>query len=66
MIQALCIWKRAGGKVQDGVIELGLNWIMERNQPPYTPLWIGKALYCPELVVQATILSAIQLARKTI
>jgi halimadienyl-diphosphate synthase len=65
-IQALCIWKRAGHKVQDGVIELGLNWLVEHTRPPYTPLWIGKALYCPEYVVQATILSAIQLARKTI
>jgi halimadienyl-diphosphate synthase len=65
-IQALCIWKRAGYKVEEGVIELGLNWLLEHTQPPYTPLWIGKALYCPELVVQASILSAIQLARKTI
>jgi halimadienyl-diphosphate synthase len=65
-IQALCMWKQAGHKVQDGVIELGLNWLLEHTQPPYTPLWIGKALYCPEYVVQATILSAIHLARKTI
>jgi halimadienyl-diphosphate synthase len=65
-IQALCIWKLAGCKVQDAVIELGLNWLVHHSQPPYTPLWIGKALYCPEYVVQATILSAIQLARKTL
>ena len=65
-LQALCTWKRAGFKVDDGVIELGLNWLLEHSQPPFTPLWIGKALYCPELVVQATILSAIELARKTI
>lgn len=65
-LQALCIWKCAGYKVHDGVIELGLNWLIEHSHPPFTPLWIGKALYCPELVVQATILSAIELARKTI
>jgi halimadienyl-diphosphate synthase len=65
-LQALCLWKRAGYKVEDGVIELGLNWLLEHTQSPYTPLWIGKALYCPEYVVQATILSAIHLARKTI
>lgn len=65
-LQALCIWKLAGYCVEDGVIELGLNWLLEHSQPPYTQLWIGKSLYCPEFVVQATILSAIELARKTI
>jgi halimadienyl-diphosphate synthase len=65
-IQALCIWRRSGGKVPSGCIELGVNWLMQHSEPPYPPLWIGKALYAPELVVRSTILSAIQLGQQTI
>ena len=43
-LQALSIWKRANHKVDDGVIELGLNWLLENSHPPFTPLWLGKAL----------------------
>jgi len=61
-IQALCVWERAGNRIPNGSIERGAKWLTEHVQPPYEPLWIGKALYCPELVVQSTILSALQLA----
>jgi halimadienyl-diphosphate synthase len=65
-LQALCIWKRSGGVVPREKIKMGLDWITEASHLPYPPLWIGKALYCPEFVVQSTILSAIQLARQTL
>ena len=65
-IQALCIWKRFGGTVPSEAIKRGLDWLAKYNRPPYEPLWIGKALYCPELVVKSTILSAMQLARQTL
>ncbi|MCC6259868.1 MAG: cyclase [Anaerolineales bacterium] len=65
-LQALCVWKRAGHKVENNLIKLGLDWLTTHTDPPYTPLWIGKTLYCPEYVIQATLLSAIELARRTI
>jgi len=65
-IQALSIWKASNGKVSSDCIELGINWLIHHSEPPYTPLWIGKALYTPELVVRSTILSAIQMGRQII
>lgn len=66
VIQALCLWKRAGGKVSSQCIELGVNWLLEHSESTYPPLWIGKALYTPELVVRSTILSAVQLGKQTL
>ena len=63
-IQALCIWKTSNGKVSSNIIENGINWLIQHNNPPHPPLWIGKALYTPELVVRSTILSAIQMGRQ--
>ena len=63
-LQALCVWKRNGGNVPRGQIKRGLAWLEEHAEPSYEPLWIGKALYAPRLVVRATILSAIALARE--
>lgn len=65
-LQALCVWKSAGYKVENKIIKSGYDWLVENSEMPYPPLWIGKALYCPEYVVRATILSAIVLARKTL
>jgi halimadienyl-diphosphate synthase len=65
-IQALCIWKRAGGKISGERIEKATNWLINKIEPPYPPLWIGKALYCPELVVRSAILSAIYLGKQTL
>jgi hypothetical protein len=31
---------------------------------PYPWLWIGKSLYCPELVVESAILSALMLVEQ--
>lgn len=64
-IQALCIWKRAGNKVNDASVFRGVQWLSDKFDSPYEPLWIGKALYCPTLVVRSTILSAFELARQT-
>lgn len=65
-IQALCTWKTSHGKVSSELIKLGINWLTQNSEPPYPPLWIGKALYTPELVVRSTILSAIQMGRKVL
>ncbi|MBI3153637.1 MAG: cyclase [Chloroflexi bacterium] len=63
-LQALSIWRRSGGAVPRDKIKQGLDWLEEYSNAPYEPLWIGKALYCPELVVRSTILSAIILAKE--
>ena len=61
-LQALVVWKRHGHSVAGEALQRGAAWLADRAQPPYPPLWIGKCLYCPELVVRSAILSALALA----
>lgn len=63
-LQALAVWKRNGGKVADEVLRRGAAWLAEHSELPYPPLWIGKCLYCPELVVRSAILSALVLTTR--
>jgi halimadienyl-diphosphate synthase len=61
-LQALVAWKRQGGQAPDDVLKRGAAWLADHAEPPYPPLWIGKCLYCPELVVRSAILSALMMA----
>lgn len=61
-LQALCFWRKRGGDVRAGAIEMGKRWLEEHAEGPYPPLWIGKSLYCPDLLVRAAICSALQMA----
>ncbi len=63
-IQALSIWKRSKNTIPPACIERGADWLAQHANSPYEPLWIGKALYCPELVVRSVILSAQALAKE--
>jgi len=58
-LQALCAWKRNGHPVDKKILLKGAEWLVQRIEPPYPLLWIGKCLYCPERVVTAAILSAV-------
>ncbi len=60
-LQALTIARRNGMPVPTEVLKRGANWLAEQVELPYPPLWIGKCLYCPELVVRSAILSALAL-----
>lgn len=63
-LQALITWKHRGGEVSNEVLNKGADWLAEHADPPYPPLWTGKSLYCPTLVVQSAVLSALMLAAK--
>jgi len=60
-LQALAVWKQYGGQVPDDVLRRGAAWLADHAEPPYPPLWIGKCLYCPLLVVRSAVLSALML-----
>jgi halimadienyl-diphosphate synthase len=60
-LQALVMWRRAGGQVPLEVLHRGAAWLAENAEPPYPALWIGKCLYCPELVIRSAVLSALTL-----
>jgi len=62
-LQALSIWRRYGYSVPENSISKGAMWLAENKDMPYPPLWIGKCLYCPELVVQSAVLSALSLTQ---
>ncbi len=61
-LQALVAWKRCGHAVPTQVLAKGAAWLADHVDLPYPPLWIGKCLYCPVLVVRSAILSALILA----
>lgn len=60
-LQALALWNERKGQVPAGVLRRGVTWLSKHVDPPYPPLWIGKCLYSPELVVRSAILSALTL-----
>jgi halimadienyl-diphosphate synthase len=58
-LQALVVWKRHGHPVPSEVLARGAAWLSEHTDSPYPSLWIGKSLYCPQVVVRSAILSAL-------
>jgi halimadienyl-diphosphate synthase len=63
-LQALIIARRHDLAVPADVLRRGADWLACHIDPPYPPLWIGKCLYTPELVVRSAILSALCLAQE--
>jgi halimadienyl-diphosphate synthase len=63
-IQALNIWNQNEGRVPKDSIKRARTWLKDHVEPPYPPLWIGKGLYSPELVVRSAIISALLLAEE--
>jgi len=61
-IQALKIWQMYGGKVPKAKLEKAKLWLSRNCEAPYPLLWIGKSLYCPEIVTKSAIISALMLA----
>lgn len=62
-IQALWFWNEHIAKVPEQALKHGARWLKEHMDPPYPPLWIGKCLYNPNLVVRSAVLSALTLAQ---
>ncbi|MFT3892958.1 MAG: hypothetical protein QM730_15105 [Anaerolineales bacterium] len=60
-IQALWVWNEKAAKVPKSVMKSGARWLKENFDRPYPPLWIGKCLYCPNLVIRSAAISALAL-----
>ena len=65
-LQALNIWERYGYEIPDKVLDRGVGWLKNHRHMSYPPLWIGKCLYAPLLVIRSAILSALLMAEQTI
>ncbi|MGZ9166154.1 MAG: type B diterpene cyclase [Anaerolineales bacterium] len=63
-LQALWAWNEKGGRIPKAVIRNGARWLEEHLDPPYPPLWIGKCLYNPSLVIRSAVISALTLAQQ--
>lgn len=60
-IQALWVWDQKVAKVPKSVFKNGARWLREHMDQPYPPLWIGKCLYNPSLVIRSAVISALAL-----
>lgn len=60
-LQALWFWNENVAKVPKSVFRNGARWLHEHLDQPYPPLWIGKCLYNPRLVIRSAVISALSL-----
>ena len=60
-LQALWVWNEKVARIPKTVFKNGARWLQEHLDPPYPPLWIGKCLYNPRLVIRSAIISALGL-----
>lgn len=58
-LQALALWRQNGNPVPAETLKRGSDWLSDHINLSKPPLWIGKCLYCPELVIRSAILSAL-------
>ena len=63
-LQALWTWNEKVARISKTVFRNGASWLQENLDPPYPPLWIGKCLYNPRLVIRSAVISALELVSK--
>jgi halimadienyl-diphosphate synthase len=63
-LQALWTWNAKAARIPKAAFRNGMRWLEEHLDPPYPPLWIGKCLYNPRLVIRSAVISAMTLARQ--
>ncbi len=62
-IQALWVWNEKAASVPRSVFRQGAQWLEDHMYETYPPLWIGKCLYSPNLVIRSAVISALALAQ---
>lgn len=62
-IQALWVWNNKVARIPKSIFKNGARWLKENMHNPYPPLWIGKCLYSPNLVIRSAVISALALAQ---
>jgi halimadienyl-diphosphate synthase len=60
-MQALWVWNEKVSKIPRTILNNGARWLKDNMNSPYPPLWMGKCLYSPHLVVRSAIISALAL-----
>ncbi len=62
-VQALWVWNENVASVPRDAFRDAARWLKEHLDQPYPPLWIGKCLYNPNLVIRSAVISALALAQ---
>jgi hypothetical protein len=62
-IQALWVWNQKVARIPKAILKNGARWLRENMNNPYPPLWIGKCLYSPNLVIRSAVISALALSQ---
>ncbi|MGB8982810.1 MAG: prenyltransferase/squalene oxidase repeat-containing protein [Anaerolineales bacterium] len=62
-VQGLWVWNEQVGRVPPQALQDGSRWLNEHIDEPYPPLWIGKCLYNPNLVIRSAVISALALTQ---
>jgi halimadienyl-diphosphate synthase len=62
-MQALWVWNEKVARIPKSVFRNGARWLHEHLDQPYPPLWIGKCLYNPRLVIRSAVISALTLTQ---
>ncbi|HXD10603.1 MAG TPA: hypothetical protein VN653_11120, partial [Anaerolineales bacterium] len=60
-LQALWVWNEKVARIPKTILKNGARWLKDNIDKPYPPLWIGKCLYSPQLVVRSAAISAVAL-----
>ncbi len=59
-IDALLYWHEHIERLDASILNPGINYLLKQmDDPTYEPMWIGKGLYTPYKVVQASVLTAL-------
>ena len=62
-IQALWVWNEKSASIPKSIFRQGAQWLEDHMYETYPPLWIGKCLYSPNLVIRSAVISALALAQ---
>jgi halimadienyl-diphosphate synthase len=62
-LQALWFWNEHVARIPRQALKNGARWLREHMDQPYPPLWIGKCLYHPSLVIRSAVISALAVAQ---
>ncbi len=58
-LQALWLWDQGVRRLPREIFRKGRIWLEDHQSRPYDPLWVGKCLYCPKLVIDSAVISAL-------
>jgi halimadienyl-diphosphate synthase len=60
-LQALWLWDQRAEHIPKECLYKSKTWLEDHQEHEYNPLWIGKCLYSPRLVIDSAVITALSL-----